>query len=165
MASSVGTPYASIMPAYLNAASLVKNYFHQLDCSWHPIRLSSFASRTEISNFSRTLLRHFRRTISDATGDRSEVTYLLGSGDVLLTLFGPAESSITGITLVCSSGIRPTLVCKCPRPCYRGAVFIGDDLAVDGSPRSCAPDGQGAIFAPVQQGRQPHTVGSSDEHE
>jgi len=46
-----------------------------------------------------------------------------------------------------------SLVCERPGPCYGRAVFLGDDLAVDGSPCSYAPDGQGALLATVQQRR------------
>src|SRR5213595_1745174 len=109
---------------------LIKNYLHQLGCSSRPVCRTSFGSRTEISNFSRTLLRHFRRTISDATDTQSEVTCFLADGEVLLTLFGPAESSSNRNALLCGNTAYCSLVCERSGSCYRGAVFIGDDVAV-----------------------------------
>jgi hypothetical protein len=129
---------------------LIKNCLHQLGCSWHPVCRTSFAGRTEISSFSRTLLRHFRRTISDATGAQSEVTYFLGGDEVLLTIFGAIKSSITRIALVCRSGVHPNVVCERPGSCDRRAIFIGDELAILGSACSCAPAGQGVMVALVQ---------------
>jgi hypothetical protein len=133
--------------------------------SSHPVCLSSFASRREISRFSRTLLRHFRRTISDATDAQSEVTCFLADGEVLLALFGPAESSSNRITLLCSNALGCSLVCERPGPCYRRAIFIGDDLAILGRARSSPPHRQSAMVACIQQRRQPHPLESIDKHE
>jgi hypothetical protein len=154
-----------IIPAYLNGDSqhLIKNYLHQLGCSSHPFCRTSFASRTEISRFSRTLLRHFRITISDGTGARSEVTCVLGGGEPLL--FAAVKSSISCAALVCSSAVACSRICERPGPCYRRAVFIGDNLAIPGSPRPSPPHRQGAMVACIQQWRQPHPLESIDKHE
>jgi hypothetical protein len=115
---------------------VIRNYLHQLGCSWHrACCYTSFARRTEISNFSRTLLRHFRSTINNASGTQSEVTCFLAGGEVMLMLFRAAKSSISRLRLLCSSALDCNLVCERPGPWYRRAVFISDDLAVDGSPR------------------------------
>jgi hypothetical protein len=95
-----------------------------------------------------------------ATGDGLEVT-LSSSGEVLFLLSRAVKSSITGS----SSTVHCSFLCERPGPCYRRAVFIGDGLAVQGSPCSCAADGQSAMVAPVRQWRQPDTLGSIDEHE
>ena len=100
-----------------------------------------------------------------ATSDRLEVTSSCFSAEVLLALLRAIESSISRSALLCSSADHRGLVCERPGPCYRRAVFIGDDLAVQGSPCSCAPDGQGAMVALVRPRRQPHTLESIDEHE
>ena len=100
-----------------------------------------------------------------ATGDGLEVTLSSSSGEVLFLLSRAVKSSISGTALLCSSAFHCSLVCERPGPCYRRAVFIGDELAVHGSPCSCAPDGQGAMVAPVRPRRQPHALGSIDEHE
>jgi hypothetical protein len=122
---------------------------YTFDYSWHPV------------------CSYFRDSIGliDATDDRSEVTCFLGGDEALLTLLRAAKSPITRIALLCSSGLHPNVVCERPGPCYRRAVFIGDELAVDRSPCSYAPDGQGAILAPVRQRGQPHPLGSIDQHE
>jgi hypothetical protein len=101
----------------------------------------------------------------DATFDRPGLTTCSSSAEVLLVLFQAVQSSISGTALVCDSALDCNLVCERPGPCYRRAVFIGDDLAVPGSPCSCAPDGQGAMVARVRPRRQPHTLESIDEHE
>jgi hypothetical protein len=163
--SKVGNPY--ILSFHPNRSAirnmLIKNYLHQLGCSWHRVCCTSFGRRREISNFSRTLLRHFRSTI-DASGGQSEVDCFLAGDEVLLTLLGPAKSSICRTALLCSSALACSLVCERPEPCYRRAVFIGDDLAVRSNPRSPPPHRQGALLAPHQR-RQPHTLESIDEHE
>jgi hypothetical protein len=100
-----------------------------------------------------------------ATGDGLEVTSSSSSGKVLLMLFRAVKSSISGTGLRCSSALHCSVVCERPGSCYRWAVFIGDDLAVQGSPCSCAADGQGVMVALVRQRRQPHALGSIDEHE
>src|SRR6266487_3924913 len=87
------------------------------------------------------------------------------STEVLLTLFRAAKSSVGRIALLCSSTPDFSLVCERPGPWYRRAVFIGDDLAIHRSPCSCAADGQGPMVAGVRQRRQPHPLGSIDEHE
>jgi hypothetical protein len=51
---------------------------------------------------------------------------------------------------------------KGPGPCHRRAVFISYNLAVQGSPCTRAPDGQGTMVAPVPSRRQSHILGSSD---
>jgi hypothetical protein len=144
---------------------LIKNYLHQLGCSWHPVCRTSFASCTEISNFSRTLLRHFRRTISDATDDRSEVTCFLGVAEALLKLLRAVERSISGIALVCGGALDCSFVYERPGPCYRRAVFLGDDLAAPGSACSSPSHREGAILGPVRRRRLPATLESIDKHE
>jgi len=101
----------------------------------------------------------------DTTGDRLEIISSSSSGEVLPVLFRAVKSSTGRTALLCSSAFHRRFVSERPGPCYRRAVFIGDDLAVQGSPCSCAPDGQGAMVALVQFGRPPHTLGSIDEHE
>jgi hypothetical protein len=153
--SKVGNPY--ILSFHPNRSAirnmLIKNYLHQLGCSWHRVCCTSFARRTEISRFSRTLLRHFRRTISDGTGAQSEVTCFLAGGEVLVMLSRAAKSSISRIRLLCSSALDCNLVCERPGPCYRGAVFIGDDLAAQSGTRSAPSHRQGAMVAFFRPGR------------
>jgi hypothetical protein len=96
-----------------------------------------------------------------ATGDGLEVTLSSSSGEVLFLLSRAVKSSITGS----SSTVHCSLLCERPGPCYRRTVFIGDGLAAQGSPCSSAADGQSAMVAGVQRRRQPHTLGSIDEHE
>ncbi len=96
--------------------------------------------------------------------DRSEVFSSSSSAEVLLMLFRAAKSSIGRIALLCSSALHCSLVCERPGSWYRRAVVIGDDVAVQGMPCSCAPDGRGAMVALVQFGRPPQTLGSIDEH-
>jgi hypothetical protein len=130
--SKVGNPY--ILSFHPNRSAirnmLVKTYLHQLGCSWHRVCCTSFGRRREISNFLRTLLRHFRSTISDASGAHSEVTCFLAGGEVLLRLFRAAKSWISRTAVVCSSALADSRICERPGPCYRRAVFIGDDLAI-----------------------------------
>jgi hypothetical protein len=97
--------------------------------------------------------------------DRLEVICSSWAAEVLLMLFRAVKSSIVRTALLCSSTLRCSVVCERPGPCYRRAVFIGDVLAVHGSPCSCALHGQSAMVAPVQQRRQPDPLGSIDEHE
>src|SRR6266550_5242690 len=122
---------------------------YTFDYSWHPV----------CSYFSDSL------GLMDATDDRSEVTCFFRGDEASLTLLRAAKSPITRIALLCSSGLHPNVVCERPGPCYRRAVFIGDELAVDSSPCSCDPDGQGAILAAVRLRRQPHPLESFDQHE
>jgi hypothetical protein len=153
MESSIGNPYVlSFRPNRSAIRNMViKNYLHQLGCSWHRVCCcTSFTRRTEISNFSRTLLRHFRSTINDASGAQSEVTCFLAGAEVLLTLFQAAKISISRIALLCGNTAYCSLVCECPGPCYRRAVFIGDDLAIPSGPRTSAPHRQGVMVARVQ---------------
>jgi hypothetical protein len=138
---------------------------HQPGYSCHPVCRTSFASRTEISRFSRTLLRHFRITISDATDDRSGVTCFLGVAEAMLKLLRAVERSISGIGLVCNSALACSLVCERPGPCYRRAVFIGDELAAHGSPCSSPAHREGAILGPVRRRPLPSTLESIDKHE
>jgi hypothetical protein len=152
--SKVGNPYISSF--HLNRSAirnmLIKNYLHQLGCRWHRVCCTSFGRRREISNFSRTLLRHFRSTIiSDASGAHSEVTCFLAGGEVLLTLFGVGTNSITRFALLCSSTFDCSFVCQRPGPRYRWAVFIGDELAVQTSPCSSPPHREDAILGPIQR--------------
>jgi hypothetical protein len=151
--SKVGNPY--ILSFHLNRSAtrnmLIKNYLHRLGCSWHRVCFTSFGRRREVSNFSRTLLCHFRSTI-DASGADSEVTCFLAGGEVLLTLFGAGTNSITRFALLCSSTFDCSFVCQRPGSGYHGAVFIGDDLAAQGSPCSTASDREGAILGPVRPG-------------
>src|SRR6266480_6104711 len=79
-------------------------------------------------------------------------------------LFRPAKSSISGTALLCSSALHCSFVCERPGPCYGRAVFISDDLAVQGSPCSCAADGQGVMVVRARR-RSPHALESVDEHE
>jgi hypothetical protein len=144
---------------------LTKNYLHQLDRSCHPVCRTSFASRTEISRFSRTLPRHFRIMISDATDGRSEITYFWGGGEGSLTVFEPAESSSDRTALLRSSAADCSLVYECPGSCYRRAVFLGNDLAAQGSPCSPPPHREGAILGPVRPGLLPGTLESIDKHQ
>src|SRR4030095_5763051 len=164
---SVGIFCVLIVELLVNTTShlLIMLDLHQLGCSCHPVCRTSFASCREISNFSRTLLRHFRRTISDATGAKSEVTCFLAGGEVLLTLLRAIKSSMVRTASFCISALDCSLICECPGPWYRRAVFIGDELAVHGMPCSYAADGQGAILAPVYPRRQPYPLGSIDEQE
>jgi hypothetical protein len=119
---------------------------HQPAYSWHhPVCRASFASRTEISRFSRTLLRHLRITISDATGAQSEVTCFLGGGEALLMFFRAVKSSISGTALLCSSALHWSLLCERPGPGYSRTVFIGDDLALRGNSCSFAADRQSPL--------------------
>src|SRR5438309_4176724 len=101
----------------------------------------------------------------DANCDRSEVTSSSSSAEVLLTLFRPIKSSISGTALLCSSALHCSLVCERPGPCYGRAVFTSDDLAVQRSPRSPPPHRQSAVVALVQRRRQPHALGSINKHE
>jgi hypothetical protein len=96
---------------------------------WNCLRLNH-SSRREISSFSRTLLRHFRITVSDATDDRSEVTYFSSFGGASLALIGAVTGSTTRIALVCGSPVSWFFICERSGSCYCGAVFAGDDLAV-----------------------------------
>jgi hypothetical protein len=129
--------------------SLIANYLAQFDYSWHPVCCY-------ICDGTRLIV---------ATGDQLEIISSSSSGEVLLTLFRAAKSSISPIALLCSSALHRSFVWERTRPCYRRAVFIGDDLAIQSGPRSAAPDGQGAMVALVRPGRQPHTLGSIDKHE
>src|SRR6266487_997549 len=88
-----------------------------------------------------------------ATGDGLEVTSSSSSGELLLMLFRALKSSIARAALVCRSAFDCSLVCECPGPCYRRAVFIGNDLAVQSSPCSRPPHGQGAMVALLGPGR------------
>jgi len=144
---------------------LIKNYLHQLVCSSHPVCRTSFASCTEISNFSRTLLHHCRRTISDATDGRSEVTFFLGVAEALRKLLPAVERSISGAALVCRSPFACSLVCERPGSCYRRAVFIGDELAAHASPCSSTAHRKGAILEPVRRRPLPSTLESIDKHQ
>jgi hypothetical protein len=99
------------------------------------------------------------------TCDRLEVTSSSSSTEVLLTLFRAVKSTIRRVALLCGSARDCSLVCERPEPWYRRAVFTGDELAVQGSSCSYAPDRQGAMVARVRQRRQPHALGSIDEHE
>jgi hypothetical protein len=144
---------------------LIKNYLHQLGCSWHRVCCTSFARAYRNFKLFKNFAAPFPKYNIDATGAQSEVNCFLAGGEVLLTLFGPAESSTNRTALLCGNTAYCSLVCERPGPCYRGAVFLGDDLAVQGSPCSCAADGQGAMVAPVRPGRQPHPLGSIDQHE
>ena len=54
--------------------------------------------------------------------------------EVLLMLFRAVGSSVGRTGLVCSSTPDCSLVRERSEPCYRRAVFIGEDLAVQGSP-------------------------------
>jgi hypothetical protein len=101
----------------------------------------------------------------DATDDRLEVTCSSSSAEVVLMLSRAVKSSIGRITLLCSSALDCSFFCERPGPWYRRAVFVGDDLAVQGSPCSYAADGQGVMVARVQPRRQPHPLESIDEHE
>jgi hypothetical protein len=138
---------------------------HQPGYSWHPARRTSFASRTEISRFSRTLLRHFRITKSDASGARSRAMRFLGCTEALLMLLRATERSTDRPALLCGNAAYCSLVCERPESCYGRAVFISDDLAADGSPFSYAPDGERVILAPVRLRRQSHPLESIDKHE
>jgi hypothetical protein len=88
-----------------------------------------------------------------ATSDRLEVTSSSSSAEVLLALLRAAKSSIGRTALLCSSALYCSLVCERAGPWYRRAVFIGDDLAVHGSPCSCAADGQGDMVGVVRPRR------------
>jgi hypothetical protein len=141
MESSVGnSDFFVIYPISTQIRTmLITNYLHRLDCSCHRVCRTFFASRTEISRFLRTLLRHFRITISDATGDRSGVICSLRCAEALLTLFGAAKSSISCAALVCSSAVACSGICERPGPCYGRPVFIGEDLAIQSRPCSSPP--------------------------
>jgi hypothetical protein len=84
------------------------------------------------------------------TYDRLEVTSSSSFAEVLLMLFRPVENWISRTALLCGSALHCSLVCERPGSCYRRAVFIGDDLAMDGGPRSCPTHRQGDILAPVR---------------
>src|SRR6266487_1641099 len=101
----------------------------------------------------------------DTTGDRLEIISSSSSGEVLPVLFRAVKSSTGRTALLCSSAFHRRFVSERPGPWYRRAVFIGDDLAVQGSPCSCAADGQGVMVARVQPRRQPLPLESIDEHE
>src|SRR6266487_2795464 len=89
----------------------------------------------------------------DATSDRRGVTTCSLSAEALLVLLRPVENSISRAALVCRSPFDCSLVCERPGPWYRRAVFIGDDLAVQSSPCSRPPHGQGAMVAFLGPGR------------
>jgi len=101
----------------------------------------------------------------DATSDRRGVTTCSSSTEALLVLFRAVQTPINCIALLCGHALDCSLVCERPGPCYGRAVFIGDGLAVQGSPCSYAPDGQGVMVALVQRRRQPHALGSINKHE
>jgi hypothetical protein len=91
----------------------------------------------------------FPNNDNDAIDDRgSAVTCFLGGDEVLLILFRVANSSISSTALLCSSALHCSLVSERPKPWYRRAVFIGDDLAVRSNPRLPPPHRQGALLAP-----------------
>jgi hypothetical protein len=123
--------------------------------------------KKELTSTVQIISPSFRRFYrgKNATYDRLEVTSSWTSAEVLHTLFRAVKSSISRTALVCSSALHCSLICERPGPWYRRAVFIGDDLAVQSSPRPCAPHGQGALVALVGHRRQPHTLGSIDQHE
>jgi hypothetical protein len=151
--SKVGNPY--ILPFHPIAAQFATCSLRITYINWVAVGIASavtfFGRRRKISNFSRTLLRHFRSTISDASGAHSEVTCFLAGAEVLLTLFGAVTNSITRFALLCSSAFDCSFVCQRPRPCYRRAVFIGDDLAAQTSPCSSPSHREGAILGPVRR--------------
>ena len=73
--------------------------------------------------------------LTDATGDRLEVASSSSSAQVLLRLFRAVESSISGTALVCSTTLHCSFVCERSGQRYGRAVFISDDLAIQGGPR------------------------------
>ena len=94
--------------------------------------------------------------------DRLEFT---SSAEVLLTLFRAVKSSINRTALVWGSAVAGSRVCERSGPCYRRAVFIGDDLAAQGSPCSSPPHREGAILGPVRRGLLSGTLESIDKHQ
>jgi hypothetical protein len=52
--------------------------------------------------------------------------------------------------LFCSAVLSCSLVCERPGPCYRRAVFIGDDLAIQSGTRSAPSHGKSVMVALVQ---------------
>jgi hypothetical protein len=110
----------------------------RLDYRWHPVCLYMFCDSTRLI---------------EATHDRLEITSSWSFGEVLLTLLRAASNSTSRTALVCGGALHCSLGCQRPAPCYRGAVFIGDDLAVQSSPCSSAPDGQGDMVAFVRRRR------------
>src|SRR4029453_15303814 len=71
-----------------------------------------------------------------------------------------AESSSNRTTLVCSNALGCSLVCERPGPCYSGAVFIGDDLALRGNSCSFATNRQSPL---LDKGGSLPGLGSSDK--
>jgi hypothetical protein len=111
--------------------------------------------------------RVFRGGYSSTNGtvDGSGFIRFSADSEISPDFFGAAESWTSCIALLCSSTSRCSLICERPGPCYGGAVFIGDDLAVQSSPRSPPPHRQSAVVALVQRRRQPHALGSINKHE
>jgi hypothetical protein len=107
----------------------VTNYLDWLDCScypaWHP--LSPTVQKFQVLQELCSLISGM---ISDATDDRSEVACFLGGGEVLLTLFGPAERSSNRTVLLCGNTAYSSFVGERRRYRHRWAIFTGDDLAV-----------------------------------
>ena len=101
----------------------------------------------------------------DETADRLEVTSSSSSAGGLLLRFRAVKSSIDRTALLCSSAVHCSLVCEGPGSCYRRAIFVGHDLAVQGSTRSSPSHRQGALVALVRQRRQPHALGSIGQHQ
>jgi hypothetical protein len=131
-----------------------------------PSRLP-YPFRQPYSNFKffKNFAPPFPDMTSDATDDRSEVICFLGGGEGSLTLFGPAESSSNRTALLCGNTAYCSLVCERSGSCYRRAVFIGDDLAAQGSPCSSPPHREGAILGPVRRGPLSGTLESIDQHQ
>ena len=87
------------------------------------------------------------------TYDRRQILCVLLSAESPLIRFYTDEYSRCSTALAPYIILLRSFVFARPEPFHRRAVFAGDDLAVHGSPCSCAPDGQGAMVAAVRQRR------------
>ncbi len=92
--------------------------------------------------------------------DRIEVTCSLASAEVLLVLFSAIKSSTGCAVLVCSSAFDWRIICERPGSCNRGAVFIGDDMALRGNSCSFAADRQSPL---LDKGRSLPALESGDK--
>jgi hypothetical protein len=148
--SNVGIFYASIIliSTQLHDVLVKKIYLNSIRTAI-PSCCTSFANRTKISSFSRTLPYDFRRMISDAIWGRGEVNCSLVGGEVLLTLFEPPESPSNRTRLVCGNTACFGFVCNRTGSGYHWAVFAGDDLAIRSSPFSAIANRQGALVATI----------------
>jgi hypothetical protein len=148
MESGVGSSYAFIIPPLSR---------HKLP----------YLFRQAYSNFKffKNFAPPFPDMTSDATDVRSEVICFLGGGEGSLTLFGPAESSSNRTALLCGNTAYCSFGYERPGPCYRWAVFIGDELAAPGSACSFPAYREGAILGPVRRRRLPATLESIDKDE